>query len=139
MDPKMYPVAAGYVPNNFRDYPQAANGSKNQAKTADYSLTAADSGVVTYVTADGKVVTLPATVVGMTFIIVNGCEDGQGGISISPQAADKIQGAGLTAADNKDLVSAKATARKGDFVKLVADGVDGYFVQEIRGTWAREA
>lgn len=113
---------------------------RNQATTAvDKTLTIADAGIVQVVTADGKVVTLPATHVGDVYLVENGGADGTVGLSISPQAADKISGAGLTAADNKDLINTKATAKKGDYVKLIADGVDGFVVAEMVGTWAREA
>ncbi len=85
------------------------------------------------------VITLPATVVGMTFTITNSAADGAAGVSVSPNAIDKIMGVGLTSADNKDLINTKATARTGDSVTLVGDGVNGWYVQKLTGTWAREA
>ena len=112
---------------------------KTQTKSANYTMTAADSGYITYVDTDAVVITLPATVVGMCFTIVNAGKDGTVGVTISPNASDKIQGIGLTAADNKDLINTKATAKKGDLVTLVGDGVDGWFVAQCHGTWAREA
>lgn len=113
---------------------------KTQTKSADYTMTAADSGYVTKIDTDAKTITLPATVVGYTYIFENaGSADGAIGITISPNASDKIIGAGLTAADNKDLINTKATARVGDYVVLFGDGVDGWYIQEMRGTWAREA
>jgi hypothetical protein len=121
----------------YREVKHAAQ--KAQTKSADYTMTAADSGIVTYVDTDAKVITLPSTAVGLTFTIVNAGADGAVGVSISPAAADKIQGAGLSAADNKDLINTKATAKKGDAVTLVGDGADGWFIQSMHGTWAREA
>jgi hypothetical protein len=112
---------------------------KSQTKSADTTLTAGDSGIVTYVDTDGKVITLPATAAGITYTIVNAGADGAVAVAISPASSDKIQGAGLTAADNKDLINTKATAKKGDSVTLVGDGADGWFIQSMHGTWAREA
>lgn len=113
--------------------------AKTQTKSDNYTMTEGDSGVITYVDTDAKTITLPATVVGMVFTVVNAGEDGAVAVTISPNAADKIMGCGLTSADNKDLVNTKATAKKGDRVKLVGDGVNGWFIAEMVGTWAREA
>lgn len=109
-----------------------------QTKSANYTMTEADVGKITYVDTDGVVITLPATVVGMEFTIVNAGADGTVGVSISPNAADKIMGIGLTSADDKDLINTKATARKGDMVKLIGDGVNGWYVTACNGTWDRE-
>lgn len=111
---------------------------QTETVAVDKTLDAGDSGVFQIVTVDAKVITLPATVLGLTYTIINGGADGAVLVTVSPNASDKIAGAGLTAADNKDLLNTKATAKKGDMVRLFGDGVDGWFVQEIRGTWARE-
>lgn len=105
------------------------------AKTLDDG----DSGVLQNVTASATI-TLPATAVGRTFTIMNGGEGetSEVTVTISPNASDKIIGGGFTAADNKDIVN--TTGRGGvDFVKLVGDGVDGWLVADISGTWTREA
>lgn len=113
----------------------------SQTKSGNYTMTAADSGYITYIDTDAVVITLPATVVGYTYTFVNAGADGAVGFSISPNASDQIAGVGLTAADNKDIVNTKATARRGDMVRIVADGTAGvgWIIQEMRGTWAREA
>lgn len=109
-------------------------------KTANYTLAAADVGKCVDCATDGVVFTLPATVIGYSFRVRNTSTAlGAVGITLSPNAADKIMGVGLTAADDKDLVNTKATARPGDEVLLVADGVDGWYVHRLVGTWAREA
>lgn len=110
-----------------------------QTKSTNYTLTEADSGLVTNVDTDNVVITLPSTVAGMTFIVRNSASDGAAKVSISPAALDKIMGNGFTSADNKDAINTKATAKKGDYMKLVADGANGWFVTAVRGTWAREA
>lgn len=119
-------------------------------RTSNATLTLADCGIVQNVRTDGVVLTLPATAAGTVFIIRNGGAqvsggpagtgaNGSVGVSVSPAAADKIQGNGFTAADNKDAINTKATSQVGDEICLVGDGVDGYNIQYVIGTWAREA
>jgi hypothetical protein len=115
------------------------NTQSRQTKSANFTAAEGDVGMVNDIDTDGVVVTLPATVAGMTFRFRNAGADAAVGISLSPNAVDKIMGVGLTSADNKDLINTKATAKKGDFVTLVGDGVNGWYVQELVGTWAREA
>lgn len=61
------------------------------------------------------------------------------GLSISPAAADHIRGNGLTSVDNKDLINSGASDRVGDMVRLYCDGVDGWVIEAVVGTWAKEA
>jgi hypothetical protein len=110
-----------------------------QTKSANYTMTAADSGYETYIDTDAFTITLPSTVAGLTYTFVNAGSDGTVKINIAPAAADKIQGCGLTAADNKALINTKATAKFGDKVTIVGDGGDGWIIQSMIGTWAREA
>ena len=63
---------------------------------------------------------------------------GGAAITIDPNANDMILGPDITGANGKDLVLTKATARRGDFVKLGNSDADGYHITELRGTWARE-
>lgn len=111
----------------------------SMTKSVNYTMTLADCGKRTYIDTDAVVITLPATVAGATFEFVNAGNDGVVGFALSPAAADQIQGVGLTAADNKDLINTKATAKKGDLVQIVGDGTNGWIVQVLHGTWAREA
>lgn len=110
-------------------------------KTANFTLTAAQSGGTYLCDAADIVVTLPATVAGVqyTFIIGPNGLATVTGLSLSPVAADAIHGNGLTSVDNKDLINTAATDREGDFVTIVGDGVDGWFIVAINGTWAKEA
>ena len=103
------------------------------------TLAEADSGKNLVVDTDAQTITLPATVVGMTFTLTNGGADGAVLLKIAPNASDKIMGNGYTSADNKYVANTKATAKKGDFIVLVGDGVNGWFIQEVRGIWAKEA
>ena len=115
-----------------------AEGRQQETVSEAKTLDAGDSGVVQVVTADAGVVTLPATAVGLVFIIENGGPDGTVLVEVAPAAADKLIGNGFTAADNKSALNTKATAKKGDRIVLVGDGVDGYYFAEVVGTWARE-
>lgn len=118
---------------------KVSDGLKVQTKSANYTMTVADSGYETYIDTDAVVITLPSTAAGLTYTFVNVGSAGSVAINISPAAADKIQGCGLTAADDKDLINTKATAKFGDRVTIVGDATDGWIIQRMTGTWAREA
>jgi len=103
------------------------------------TLDAQDVGKVMVVDTDAKTITLPATVVGLEFVIMNGGADGTVLVTVSPNANDKIMGADVAGVDNKDYLNTKATAINGDYIKILGDGADGWYVQAIRGTWTQEA
>ncbi len=115
--------------------------------TADKTLTSEDNGKTFLVATDALVVTLPPTFMGGQFTFINSGADGNNIVTISPDADDAIFGSIANAAadsvasgvDNKDLSNTKATANKGDRVKLVADGSTGWFIAEGVGIWASEA
>lgn len=125
----------------------AVNVDSNKTLTID------DSGYVQNVIADNVIVTLPATATHGTWIVRNGGvpastaigaatgADGSAKVSVSPNAADRIQGgvAG-TATDDKDLINTKATSRVGDEVTVENRAeTNGPIVTAIKGIWAREA
>jgi hypothetical protein len=116
--------------------------AKTQTKSANYTMTAADSGYVTYIDTDAFTITLPDCTTmpaGTTYTFVNVGGDGTVLITISPNANDMIQGVGLTGANDKDILNTKATAKHGDLVTIVNDKVDGWVVSRMHGTWARQA
>jgi len=116
------------------------NFTVRAALSADTTLDATYSGSLIWVTADAKIITLPAIATGLDgCMIVNGGSYGTIAVNVSPNASDMILGPGITGADNKDLINTKATARRGDFVIIGGNDADGYSVQALRGTWAREA
>lgn len=104
------------------------------ARATGVTFAEGDSGVVQNTTAS-VTHTLPATVVGTVYIVRVGAEGIT--VNVSPNASDKIMGNGFTSADNKDAIATSQPA--GSFIKLVADGVNGWFVDSVRGTWTREA
>lgn len=108
--------------------------------SADTTLDATHTGKLLWVDTDAKIITLPAIATGLDGVmIVNGGSYGTVAVNLSPNASDMILGPDITGADNKDLINTKATAQRGDFVVLGGNDADGYAVQAMRGTWAREA
>lgn len=114
-------------------------GEQSENVEDNKTLDEGDIGVVQNVTVDAKTITLPATVVGYSYTIRNGGADGAVAVTVSPNANDKIMGNGYTSEDNKDAVNTKTTAKKGDYIKLVGDGVNGWMITEVVGTWAKQA
>lgn len=110
------------------------------SKSANYTMLTADSGALVLVTAADKVITLPATAAGLMyrFVLAAGGLSSGTGLSISPAAADKIMGNGFTSADNKDAILAGSGDREGDSLTIVGDGVDGWYIVAVTGTWTRE-
>lgn len=108
--------------------------------SVDTVLTVADSGKVFRVTGVDRVASLPATSPGLTytFVVAASALSAATGFSIRPVAIDKIMANGITSADNKDLINSGATDAEGDTVTLVGDGVDGWYVTQRLGTWARQ-
>ena len=85
------------------------------------------------------VVTLPVTATaGLHITLVNASADGVGQISADPAAADKIMGANIAGANDKDLINTLATAKRGDYITLSSGHADGWQVTAIKGTWATE-
>lgn len=118
--------------------PACMQGKTFETVSADKTLDAQDVGKVIDVDTAGKTITLPATAAGLEFVVRCGATDGTVGLAISPNAADKIMGADVAGADDKDYLLAAATAMEGDYIQLVADGSAGWYVRAIEGTWTQE-
>lgn len=117
-------------------YTREGTNFSEQSGTTD-TLTAAESGLkMLYNSTSATTVTLPATVLGYCFHIEAGVE-GMASLAVSPAAADKIVGNGEAGVDNKDITITSPSM--GDYVKLVGDGADGYYVMESRGNWVAES
>lgn len=114
------------------------------AAAASQTLRADQSGLI-FVGAVDAVFTLPlasATPIGTSYTFVCGVASGGTGLSISPNALDGIYGNGLTGVVNKDLINTGATDVVGDSAKIVcrgAAGIAAWFIENITGTWAKEA
>lgn len=108
---------------------------------ATQALTAQQSGEK-FVGAVDAVFTLPAAAAalkGVWYEFETGALSVGVGLSVSPAAADHIRGNGLTSVDDKDLINTGATDRLGDMVRLYCDGVDGWVIEAVIGTWAKQA
>jgi hypothetical protein len=103
------------------------------------TLDANSSGTVYRVTATA-VITLPATVVGVTYTFIMDAPDGTAQISLSPNSSDMIRGRTSAGVNNKDWINTLATAKRGDYVIIVADGAafGGWNIVRQSGTWAAE-
>ena len=125
------------MPNGFATFITDNNAT---IKTGNYTvITTDDSGKTLVSTLDGITYTLPAIAVGNTVTFVNMAGDGLAALNISPNSSDGITYAG-SSTDNKDLINAKATAKKGDFVTLASlSGTAAWQVVAVRGTWSKEA
>ena len=109
---------------------------QSETVTGNKTLDEGDNGVAQVVTSTA-VITLPSTVDGYSYTIINGGTEGDVTVSVSPAAADKIMGNGFTSADNKDAVN--TLGNFGDSITLVADGSVGWVISSVRGLWTREA
>ena len=118
--------------------------------TDNATLTIADSGVIALIATDAKTFTLPAIDagnIGMEFTFVNTGADGAVKLNISPASTDAIVGTIANAAAdavsggvvNKDFANTKATANKGDYVKIKALELTGWYIVGGVGIWASEA
>ena len=114
---------------------------KQTEKTANYTVViVTDSGKVFSSVLDGVVFTLPSIAGGEVYTFINTAEDGAAALNISPAAADGIMYAGSNT-DDKDLINTKATAIKGDYIKIKSSeaGTVAWQVVDARGIWEKEA
>lgn len=124
-----------------------ASGSKHvfqlQSKGTSYTVLASESGATFVSSAADVVFTLPATAAGLVYRFINGSVSAGTGLSVSPNASDKIMGSigsvAITSADDKDLINTGATDVLGDSLTLMGDGVDGWYIIHGTGVWARQA
>jgi hypothetical protein len=108
-------------------------------KSTNYTITAADNGRIIYVDTTAVVITLLATVQGFEVTIVNAGASAVTLITVTPDGADLYTGGcGLAAlADGVGYKNTAATAKRGDFIKVVGDGEagGGWNIVAKRGTW----
>lgn len=100
---------------------------------ASKTLDATDVGQLQLVTASTCTITLPATAASLFYRISAGDFDQT--INISPNAADKLMGGGLGAGvDDTDIIL--TDSRPGDYIELLADASNGYYIIGMSGKWA---
>lgn len=124
--------------------------SKQITLTDTVSVYANQAGSEFNIATDAKVITLPLIStenVGMELTFRNTGADGNNIITLSPNAADGINGTIANAAAdsvasgvvNKDIVNTKASANLGDFVKLIALAPTKWVIASGVGIWASES
>ncbi len=124
---------------------QSLSGKTPLLLSADTTLAVANHslqvGRYIEIAADAKTLTLPAVVVGASFIIVNTANDGESLLTISPNASDKflVDIAGAAGTDDKDIILAKATQKQHDFVHLIGLSADGWLIHNVAGVWSDES
>lgn len=110
-----------------------------QSKAANYTVLPSESGTLFIATVADVIFALPATSAGLWYTFTfKSASAGVGG-QVKPVTVDKIIGNGFTAADNKAAINSGATDRSGDAITVVGDGLDGWFIVNLTGTWARAA
>jgi len=124
--------------------------AKQETLTATGSVAANQAGTEFNIATDALVITLPlidSNNLGMEFTFRNTGADGNNIITLSPNAADGINGTIANAAADsvasgavdKDLVNTKATANKGDWVTIKAVAETAWYITGGVGIWASEA
>lgn len=112
---------------------------------ATATLTKAQSGQK-FVSQVDAVFTLPQVTGiddrGIFYVFQPGALSSGTGLSISPNAADGIGGAGLTSVIDKDLINTGGTDAVGDEVRIECTGIPGtgaWVVTSMSGIWAKES
>lgn len=125
--------------------------NKDQELTvASKVLVAGDSATDQNCATDALVYTLPAITadnLGIEIVFRNTGADGAAILTVSPNAIDAIHGTVANAAAdsvsagalNKDFINTKATANKGDYVRLTAVALTEWYISGGVGIWASEA
>jgi len=119
--------------------PKANYDGNAELVASNKTLDVQDCGKEMYVTADAITITLPATATEFHFVIVNGMNDGDCLVTVSPNASDLITGPDYAGTDDKDWENTKATARAGDRIELAFRTATGYVVTKLVGTWTQES
>ena len=127
-------VIVDYDALNYTD--PYANYTVKETLSANKTLDSEDSGKLFFVDTDAFTITLPAVATPVLCKIVNGGAFGTIAVTLSPQAADSVEGPNITAADDADRVNTKATARRGDYAVLGDTDANGYIITELVGIWA---
>lgn len=117
-----------------------------ETKTANYTVLKSDNGKTFLSALDNMVFTLPEPENGLEFTFINNATAGAAKMNVSPVATNYIRGTFTLALSvvvklpvlDKDIINTKASAKKGDFVRLCADGSLGWIIMDSVGVWAAE-
>jgi hypothetical protein len=87
------------------------------------------------------VVSLPkatASTVGHRVTLITSSLSVTTGFSLSPKSTDTINGTGITAAADKDIINTGATDAVGDQLCVICTAPAVWWIEGKIGTWARE-
>lgn len=96
-----------------------------------------DSGKVICCTADA-IVTTPVYTVLLDVVVLNVGPYGTVQVNIDPYSGELVQGPDIGGTTDKDLINTKATAQRGDYVRLKGGSAEGVVAVELKGVWATE-
>ena len=105
-----------------------------------FALTTHPSAAFYKIGAANLTIGLPPTKSGALYTFILGADalSAGAGLKIDPDAADSINGNGLTSVDGAYIVDAGSGDREGDLLSLLADGDDGWYIVGVSGTWTKE-
>lgn len=125
--------------NSLTRFPGGTLNGAEIEKIAAYTVVITTDSGKSFTTDQSITYTLPGIAIGNNFKFIYTGPDGAATIAISPNAVDGICYAG-SLTDNKDLILAAATAKRGDYVVISAqDAVVAWQVTDVRGVWTKEA
>tara|TARA_B110000305_G_C19458547_1_gene652600 strand:+ start:2516 stop:2923 length:408 start_codon:yes stop_codon:yes gene_type:complete len=120
--------------------------SKQETLTTTQDISNNDAGVEFNIATDAIVLSLPAITlqnIGAEFTFRNTGANAANIITISPDAADSINGAVAAVSSGgtagKDWINTKATSTKGDWVTLKAVSLTEWYITGGDGVWASES
>lgn len=124
--------------NSLTTFPGGILDGNEVAKSAAYTVVINTDAGKTFTTDVSMTYTLPGIAIGNTLKFVYTGVDGAATITISPNSSDGICYAG-SQTDDKDLILAAATAKRGDYVILAAlDQTVSWQVTDARGVWTKQ-
>jgi hypothetical protein len=105
--------------------------------SADATLTILDTAKGLWVDTDAKTVLMLTYAAGtaLDVIVMNGGAFGTIAVQVDVDGGDVMSGPDDTGAAGGITTNTKATARRGDYIKIHSGGDDGYIISEKKGIW----
>ena len=97
-----------------------------------FQLTETQVGVTIVIGYPNSVLTLPKTTNGYKYKVIvasNGCS-----FSVVPQPEDCIKGGNIVTGEDGKLLR-NTSGKQNDMIELVADGIDGWFIHKMAGSY----
>ncbi len=115
-------------------------GWTHQTEASGLTSTSVHNGKCIWMSADAQTLTLPvytAAVYGIR--IINAGAYGTFLVTVDVvDSGDMVEGPDITAGDNKGVLLAQTTARRGDYVDIELVDAAGYSITAMRGAWTRK-